>query len=52
MEELYNLIYKLEHNNIIYSKFEEPDIDNELTSICFMGNDKSKHITKKYKLST
>ena len=37
---LKNLAYKLDNKNIKYTKFHEPDIDNELTSIASYNDGK------------
>ena len=33
LRQLENLIYKFEHNNIEFTEFREPDLDNEPTAI-------------------
>jgi len=44
-KELLELISKLEKSNIKFSVFREPDIDDEITSICIEPSDKSRRIT-------
>lgn len=40
LERLNQLIFKLSEKNINYYEFKEPDIDNQITSICTIINDK------------
>ena len=42
---------KLLMHNIKHSIFVEPDIGNQFTAVSFVGTDKIKNITKKYKLA-
>jgi hypothetical protein len=44
-QELKNLISKLEKSSIKFSTFREPDIDNQITSICIEPSDASRRIT-------
>lgn len=44
-QELTNLISKLEKSSIKFSTFREPDIDNQITSICIEPSDASRRIT-------
>ncbi len=37
---LRNLIHKLYDNNIKFSSFKEPDLDNEVTAIASLGSNK------------
>lgn len=43
--ELSKLIQKLEKFKIKFSVFREPDIDNQITSICVEPSDKTRRIT-------
>lgn len=44
-QELLKLISKLEKSNIKFSIFKEPDIGDEITSICIEPSDASRRIT-------
>jgi len=44
-QELLKLISKLEKSNIKFSVFKEPDIGDEITSICIEPSDASRRIT-------
>lgn len=44
-QELLKLISKLEKSNIKFSVFKEPDIGNEITSICIEPSVESRRIT-------
>lgn len=48
--ELKKIAYEAERKGIKITRFEEPDLGNSLTSICFEPNKESKKITKKFKL--
>ncbi len=50
-QSLYNLLEQIENTGTPVSYFREPDIGHELTSLCFIQNDKTKKITHKLKLS-
>ena len=43
--ELHRLIFKLKKSNLNFSVFTEPDIDNQITSVCIEPSDKTKRIT-------
>ena len=43
--ELHRLIFKLKKSNLNFSIFTEPDIDNQVTSVCIEPSDKTKKIT-------
>jgi hypothetical protein len=49
--ELQKLLHKLQDMHVDVSYFTEPDINNELTSICFLENEDTKRLTKDLKLS-
>lgn len=44
-QELKNLIFKLEKSKIKFSVFREPDIDNQITSICIEPSEASRKAT-------
>jgi len=44
-QELNTLISKLEKSKIKFSVFREPDIDNQITSICIEPSDKTRRLT-------
>lgn len=48
---LNDLLYKLKSNGAHVVSFNEPDIDNQLTSICFYGTPEMRHYTKKLDLA-
>lgn len=50
-QKLENLLRKLLHIEHRVAYFTEPDINNELTSICFLETDKTKHMTAHLPLS-
>lgn len=50
-QELIQLLQTLYKHNIMVSYFCEPDINNELTSICFLENKTTRKFTHKLKLS-
>ena len=50
-EQLQRLYYKLLDNGATVVAFHEPDIDNQLTSICYCGGPELRKITNKYKLA-
>lgn len=50
-EKLQKLLLDLTKCDISVSSFHEPDIENELTSICFIENDEARKLTHKLKLS-
>ena len=50
-EKLEKLSSIFEENNILFSKFYEPDIGNELTSICFIETEFTRKYTKCLKLA-
>ena len=50
-EQLQRLYYKLLDNGATVVAFHEPDIDNQLTSICYYGTPELRKITNKYKLA-
>ena len=50
-EKLYNLLEKIKHLDIPMSYFTEPDINDELTSICFIETDETKRLTSSLPLS-
>jgi hypothetical protein len=47
---LWAICNQLDSFNISYSKFFEPDLDNQLTSISFIQTEQTEKITKKLKL--
>lgn len=49
-DSLWAICNKLDTLNISYSKFFEPDLDNQLTSISFIQTDQTEKITKHLKL--
>ena len=50
-EKLQRLYYKLLDNGADVVAFHEPDIDNQLTSICFYGTPEMRKITQKLDLA-
>ena len=50
-EKLQRLFYKLQDNGADVVAFTEPDIDNQLTSICYYGTPELRKITSNLKLS-
>ena len=50
-EKLQDLYYKLQDNGADVVAFKEPDIDNQLTSICYYGTPELRKITNKLELS-
>lgn len=50
-EKLENLLRKLNRIGHRVSYFTEPDINDQLTSICFLETDKTKHLTAHLPLS-
>ena len=50
-QQLGNLLLKLEENDIAASAFYEPDIKNQLTSICIEGTEKASKLTSSFPLS-
>ena len=50
-EKLQRLYYKLQDNGADVVAFTEPDIDNQLTSICYYGTPELRKITNKLELS-
>lgn len=50
-EELQKLLYKANSKRIVSSTFNEPDLDNSLTAICFEPGIKSKSLCKNLKLA-
>lgn len=54
IENEYNLkilLKKLKHLNVMVSSFHEPDINDELTSIAFIGTDETQKLTSSLPLS-
>ena len=49
-EELYYLMGRLEREGINYSAFKEPDMDNEVTAISFLSDERTKKLTSGFKL--
>lgn len=43
--ELLSLVNKIDQKGIVYSKFYEPDFNNELTSIAIEPSEKSRKVT-------
>ena len=43
--ELNSLIKKLKKSNLYFSIFTEPDIDNQVTSVCIEPSDKTRRLT-------
>lgn len=50
-EKLQRLYYKLQDNGAIVVAFHEPDIDNQLTSICFYGTPEMRKLTQNLDLA-
>jgi len=50
-EKLQRLYYKLQDNGAVVVAFHEPDIDNQLTSICYYGTPELRKITSNLKLA-
>ena len=50
-EKLQRLFYKLQDNDAHVVAFNEPDIDNQLTSICYYGTPEIRKITNKLDLA-
>jgi len=44
-KELIGLTEKLSQEGILFSKFYEPDLNNQLTAIAFLSSDKTKKLT-------
>lgn len=44
-KELLNLVSKLEKSKIKYSIFREPDLSDEITSVCIEPSEKTRRIT-------
>lgn len=51
MQKLETILTKLHENEIPVSYFTEPDIDDELTSICFLGTKETNKLTSSLSLS-
>jgi sensor histidine kinase YesM len=49
-DDLKYLIEKLQNNNIKYSIFREPDLDNQITAIAIEPSDQSRRILSSYPL--
>jgi len=50
-EKLQRLYYKLQDNGADVIGFNEPDIDNQLTAICYYGTPELRKITNKLNLA-
>jgi len=50
-DKLQRLFYKLQDNGADVVAFTEPDIDNQLTSICYYGTPEIRKITDKLDLA-
>lgn len=50
-QKLGNLLLNLEKKGVQVSSFYEPDLNNELTSICFLENDITRKLTSSLPLS-
>jgi hypothetical protein len=50
-QKLGNLLFNLEKKGINVSCFHEPDLSNELTSICFLENETTRKLTSSLPLS-
>jgi len=50
-DKLQRLYYKLQDNGAVVIAFHEPDIDNQLTSICYYGTPELRKLTSSLKLS-
>lgn len=50
-QKLDNLLLNLEKKGVQVSSFYEPDLNNELTSICFLENDITRRLTSSLPLS-
>jgi len=50
-DKLQRLFYKLQDKGADVVAFTEPDIDNQLTSICYYGTPELRKITNKLELS-
>jgi len=50
-EQLQRLYYKLQDNGATVVAFHEPDIDNQLTSICYYGTPEMRKLTQKLELA-
>jgi hypothetical protein len=50
-EQLKNLFNKLKSNNAIVVAFTEPDIGDQLTSICYYGTPEMRKLTQKLNLA-
>jgi len=48
---LNDLLYKLKSNGAYVVAFNEPDIDNQLTSICFYGTPEMQKLTQNLNLA-
>lgn len=48
---LNDLLYKLKSNGAYVVSFNEPDIDNQLTSICFYGTPEMQKLTQNLNLA-
>jgi hypothetical protein len=51
LQELEELILKCKSKNIKYSEFYEPDLNNELTSVCLEPGNKTKKLCYHFKLA-
>ena len=49
-DDLKNLIEKLQKNNIKFSIFREPDLDNQITAIAIEPSDQSRRLLSSYPL--
>jgi hypothetical protein len=49
-DDLKNLIEKLQKNNIKYSIFREPDLDDQITAIAIEPSDQSRRLLSSYPL--
>lgn len=50
-KELYNICSKADNNNLKYSKFLEPDLNNSLTAICLEPSKLTKKLVNNIKLA-
>lgn len=50
-EKLIKILQKLQEKKVEVSYFTEPDLNDELTSICFIETDKTKSLTSSLQLS-
>lgn len=51
IEDIDNLILRLNSKNIKYAEFYEPDLDNALTAICIEPGNKTKKLCYHFKLA-